>query len=115
MKVTRMAIILAVLVASNILTGYVVKKNAPPKVDPQRDMRNALAKMGDIRGPFVVILGDSLTQNARLPTSVCGMPLINAGVSGSRASTFIPFAEEMTALQLSPALVVVALGLNDAI
>jgi lysophospholipase L1-like esterase len=115
MKVTRVAIILAVLVASNILTGYVVKKNAPPKVDPQRDMRNALAKMSDIRGPFVVILGDSLTQNARLPTSVCGTPLINAGVSGSRASTFIPFAEEMTALQLSPTLVVVALGINNAI
>jgi lysophospholipase L1-like esterase len=115
MKANRWAIILAMLVASNLATGYVVKKNARPKVDHQRDMVEALAKMGSANGPFIVIIGDSLTQNAHLPAFVCGIPLINAGISGSRASTFIPFAEEMAARQLSPALVVVALGINDAI
>ena len=88
------------LVASNITTGYVVKKS----VDHQRDMVEALAKMSRTNGPFIVIIGDSLTENARLPASVCGIPLINAGIGGSRASNFIPFAEEMRARQLSPAL-----------
>jgi len=43
------------------------------------------------------------------------MPLINAGTGGSRASTYIPFAEEMRAQKISPSLVVIALGTNDAI
>jgi hypothetical protein len=75
MKTTRWAIFLLVLVASNITTGYFVKKN----VDYQREMVEALAKMSRTNGPFIVIIGDSLTQNARLPASVCGIPLINAG------------------------------------
>src|ERR1700721_1411488 len=37
------------------------------------------------------------------------------GSAGSRASTFIPFAEEMTARRLSPALIVITLGINDAV
>ena len=111
MKATRWAIFLLVLAASNITTGYVVRKN----VDHQRDMLEALEKMSRTNGAFIVIIGDSLTQNARLPASVCGTPLINAGIGGSRASTFIPFAEEMTARQLSPALIVIALGINDAV
>ncbi|SHH62068.1 SGNH/GDSL hydrolase family protein [Bradyrhizobium erythrophlei] len=115
MKMSRWSLILFVLIVSNVATGYVVKKNAPPKVDPQRDMLNALTRMSDIRTPFVVILGDSITQNARLPDSICGMPLINAGVGGSRASTFIPFAEEMEARNISPFLVVLALGTNDTV
>ena len=115
MKRTHWAVFLLVLVASNLATGYVVNKNARPKVDHQRDMAEALAKMNGVNGPFIVIIGDSLTKNKHLPASVCGMPLINAGIDGSRASTFIPFAEEMTALKLSPALVVIALGINDAV
>src|ERR1700737_3786659 len=111
MKTTRWAIFLLVLAVSNITTGYVVKKN----VDHQRDMLEALKKMSRTNGAFIVIIGDSLTQNARLPASVCGIPLINAGIGGSRASSFIPFAEEMTARQLSPTLIVIALGINDAV
>ena len=115
MKSTQWAVFLLVLVASNLATGYVVKKNARPKVDQQGDMAESLAKMTSANGPFIVIIGDSLTQNRHLPASVCGIPLVNAGISGSRASTFIPFAEEMTALKLSPALVVIALGINNAV
>ena len=78
MKATRWAIFLLVLAASNITTGYVVKKN----VDHQRDMLEALEKMSRTNGTFILIIGDSLTQNARLPASVCGTPLINAGIRG---------------------------------
>jgi hypothetical protein len=115
MKAGRWVIILlSALIASNVATGYVVKRNAG-SVDNQREMANALTRMGSVNGPFVVILGDSITQNARLPDTVCGMPLINAGTGGSRASTYIPFAEEMRAQKILPSLVVVALGTNDAI
>jgi lysophospholipase L1-like esterase len=115
MKISHWAMLLLVLSATNVATGFVVKKNARPKVDHQRDMIEALGKMGRVDGPFVVVLGDSITQNARLPDTVCGMPLINAGISGSRTSTFIPFAEEMVAQKVKPTLSVIALGVNDAI
>jgi hypothetical protein len=115
MTVKAKWLFLLVLIVSNIATGYVVQRNARPKDDRPRDMVNALARMGSVNGPFVVILGDSITQNARLPETVCGMPLINAGTGGSRASTYIPFAEEMRAQKISPSLVVIALGTNDAI
>jgi lysophospholipase L1-like esterase len=115
MTVKAKWLFLLVLIVSNIATGYVVQRNARPKDDRPRDLVNALARMGSVNGPFVVILGDSITQNARLPETVCGMPLINAGTGGSRASTYIPFAEEMRAQKISPSLVVIALGTNDAI
>jgi hypothetical protein len=90
------------------------KKRAPERRSPAR-YGERTCEDGSVNGPFVVILGDSITQNARLPETVCGMPLINAGTGGSRASTYIRFAEEMRAQKISPSLVVIALGTNDAI
>src|SRR5258708_12588743 len=105
MKTTRWAIFLLVLVASNITTGYVVKKN----VDHQRDMVEALAKMSRTNGPFIVIIGDSLTQNARLPASVCGIPLINAGIGGRRASPPLPLSHKIYPPPLSPHPLIISL------
>jgi hypothetical protein len=73
MKSAQWAVFLLVLVASNLATGYVVKKNARPKVDYQRDMAESLAKMNSANGPFIVMIGDSLTQNRHLPASICGI------------------------------------------
>jgi lysophospholipase L1-like esterase len=103
-----------ILVASNVATGLIVKKNAQPKFDPARDMRTAIAKMADAKGPFAVIIGDSITQRASLPESVCGVTLINAGITGSRVSSFVPFAEEMASRGLAPAAIIVALGVTNA-
>ena len=90
------------------------KKRASERRSPAR-YGERTCEDGSVNGPFVVILGDSITQNARLPDTVCGMPLINAATGGSRASTYIPFAEEMRAQKILPSLVVIALGTNDAI
>src|SRR5258706_16159229 len=111
MKSTRWAIFLLVLVASNITTGYVVKKN----VDHQRDMVEALAKMSRTNGPFIAIIGDSLTQDARLPASVCGIPLINAGIGGRCGITFISFSGEEKARKLLPPPFFILVGANEAL
>lgn len=73
-----------------------------------------LRQMRQIGGPFVLILGDSITQGATLPNEVCGYPIINAGISGSRASNLIPFAEEIKAQRSQILVAVVAVGVNDA-
>lgn len=110
----RWMLFLVVLVASNLATGYAVHR-LPPKLAVQPETANVMNAMYKLPGPFIVILGDSITAAAPLPVSVCGLLLINAGKSGSRTSTFIPFAEEMNAYNLSPSLIVITVGVNDAI
>ena len=100
------------LLVSNLATAYIVKKNS---INPYRDMNNAMLSMSRPGGPFVVIFGDSLTNNAHFPSQICGYRTINIGIDGANASTFIQFAEQMSFSNLHPSFVVVALGVNDAI
>jgi lysophospholipase L1-like esterase len=82
--------------------------------DPQRHTLTLLRQIRQIGRPFILILGDSITQRAPLPDKVCGYPIINAGISGSRAGNLIPFAESITSQHQPIALIVVAAGVNDA-
>jgi hypothetical protein len=100
------------LLVSNLAAAYVVKKNS---INPYRDMINAMLSMSDPGGPFVVIIGDSLANNAHFPSQICGYRTINMGIDGAKASTFIQYAEQMSFSNLHPSLVVVALGVNDAL
>jgi hypothetical protein len=100
------------LLVSNLATAYIVKKNS---INPYRDMTNAMQSMSRADGPFVVIIGDSLTNNAHFPSQICKYQTINMGIAGARASTFIQYAEQMSFSNLHPSLVVVAIGVNDAI
>ena len=100
------------LLVSNLATAYIVKKNS---INPYRDMNNAMQSMSRADGPFVVIIGDSLTNNAHFPSQICKYRTINMGIAGARASTFIQYAEQMSFSNLHPSLVVVAIGVNDAI
>ena len=100
------------LLVSNLATAYIVKKTS---FNPHRDMTNAMLSMARPGGPFVVIIGDSLTNNAHFPSEICGHQIIKMGIDGAKASTFIQYAEQMSSSNLHPSLVVVALGVNDAI
>jgi lysophospholipase L1-like esterase len=100
------------LLVSNLATAYIVKKKS---VNPYRDMSNAMLAMSRAAGPYAVIIGDSLTNNARFPAQICGYQTVSMGIDGAKASTFIQYAEQMSFSKLHPALVVVALGVNDAI
>ena len=63
-------------------------------------------------GP-VVVLGDSITEAAPLPKAICGHTVVNAGIGGADAN----FAAKTISALLngtSPALIVLALGTNDA-
>lgn len=80
----------------------------------ERGAYQIIAEMNALTEPFIVVIGDSLTAGAQIPR-VCGLRVVNAGISGARASSFIGLAEEMTASRLAPKLVVVALGINDAL
>jgi len=61
----------------------------------------------------VVFLGDSITEAAVLPDSVCGHPVINAGIGGAGVDQLLRVAP-LLLKDKSPALVVIAIGTNDA-
>jgi hypothetical protein len=40
----------------------------------------------------VVIFGDSLVEMAEFPKAICGRPVVNAGIGGSKTSDFLRMA-----------------------
>jgi GDSL-like Lipase/Acylhydrolase family len=60
----------------------------------------------------IVVLGDSIVEMARLPETLCGKPVLNAGIGGSTSADFLYLTPKLLK-GVKPALVVVALGAND--
>jgi lysophospholipase L1-like esterase len=62
----------------------------------------------------VVVLGDSIVEASTLPRSLCGHAIVNAGIGGASTASDLDrlLAEALSGKQA--ALVVVALGTNDA-
>jgi hypothetical protein len=73
-------------------------------------IRLTLARLDDA----VVVLGDSIVEASTLPRSLCGHPIVNAGIGGASTASHLDalLAEALGGKQT--ALVVVALGTNDA-
>jgi lysophospholipase L1-like esterase len=62
----------------------------------------------------IVVLGDSITEMARLPEAIDGHPVVNAGIGGATIGDFISLAPRLLD-GVKPSLCVVALGANDAL
>ena len=61
----------------------------------------------------VIVFGDSIVQEAPLPSSVCGTPIVNAGVAGAGIDYFVRYSNEFLDAS-TPKLIVLAVGINDA-
>ena len=57
----------------------------------------------------IVLLGDSVAEMGRLPSQLCGKPIINAGIGGAKLSELGRIAQELD----SASLVIVVAGSND--
>jgi hypothetical protein len=73
-----------------------------------------LRHMRQVNRPFVLFIGDSIVERADLPDQVCGFPIVNAGIGGSRVANLIPFVDEIRGQGSRVAATVVAVGVNDA-
>lgn len=69
------------------------------------------AALIDAQSPIVVI-GDSITEMARLPEEIGGHPVVNAGIGGASIEDFQVLARNIFQ-RSTPSLIVVALGTND--
>jgi len=70
------------------------------------------AALGEANQP-IVIIGDSITEMSRLPETINGRPVVNAGIGGATISDFRAIAPRMLEGS-NPSLMVVALGANGA-
>ena len=61
----------------------------------------------------VIIFGDSIVQGAELPSKVCGLPLVNAGVRGAGIGYVLRHAAQLLGSS-NPKLIVLAVGINNA-
>jgi lysophospholipase L1-like esterase len=61
----------------------------------------------------VVVFGDSITEAAVLPGAICGHAVVNAGIGGAGVDELLKDAPLLLEGK-SPALVVLAIGTNDA-
>ena len=62
----------------------------------------------------VVMLGDSIVWLADFPRTVCGRPIVNAGIGGSSTASGLDGMLLKALAGKKPAMVVVSLGLNDS-
>jgi lysophospholipase L1-like esterase len=62
----------------------------------------------------IIIVGDSLTEEAPWPNTICGFPVINGGAGGGRTAHMLPLVVEFRRLQYHPAAIVIATGMNDS-
>jgi lysophospholipase L1-like esterase len=62
----------------------------------------------------IIVMGDSITEMARLPDEIGDNPLVNAGIGGATISDFEALAPRLLDDSERPSVIVVALGANDA-
>jgi hypothetical protein len=61
----------------------------------------------------VIVFGDSIVESAPLPPSICGTPIVNAGIGGAGIDYFVRYSKELLGAS-APKLIVLAVGINDA-
>jgi hypothetical protein len=62
----------------------------------------------------IVVLGDSIVEASILPRSLCGHPIVNAGIGGASTASHLGALLSESLGGKQAALVVVSLGTNDA-
>jgi lysophospholipase L1-like esterase len=61
----------------------------------------------------IVFIGDSITEAALLPSTICGHLVVNAGIGGASVENYVALAGKVLN-NTNVALVVIALGTNDS-
>jgi lysophospholipase L1-like esterase len=98
-----------ILLAIAALTPFVRRTFYPTPLQRLEDF----AARGGTRKAAVVV-GDSLVELAKFSPTICGLPVINIGQAGARASDVLWLVDEMSRMRFSPALLVISVGINDA-
>jgi len=105
---------LAIAVAAGwICHASLMGDPTPQAFDGFRKVREKTiqAQLDQVEGPYIVVLGDSHAERLYLPT-LCGFPVVNAGLSGARLSDVLDLARKITPPRKAQA-VLLSAGTND--
>lgn len=113
--VSRARIAILVVVAG-ALAAFLWWPMRPAIDDSHRSVRQlilhfTLAKVDDP----IIVLGDSIVEASGLPTSLCGHPVLNAGLSGASTASDLGRWLAGALAGKRAALILIALGTNDAL
>lgn len=87
----------------------------PVVVDTHKPTRQLVIALTVSRmNDAIIVLGDSIVEASTLPRSVCGHPIVNAGIGGASTESNLDSMLEQSLGDKRAAMVVVALGTNDA-
>jgi lysophospholipase L1-like esterase len=109
----RIAILVVVAAA---LAAFLWWPRRPAIDDSHRSVRQlilhyTLARVDDP----IIVLGDSIVEASGLPASLCGHPVLNAGLSGASTASDLGRWLAGALAGKRAALIVIALGTNDAL
>jgi lysophospholipase L1-like esterase len=106
-------IVIPLALALGSLAGYAVARAGSAETPYRAARLQAVsADLARIDGDYLLAAGDSHIE--RWPArTLCGLPLVNAGVSGATAASYASFLDEI-ALPRPPRAVILTLGTNDA-
>ena len=104
------------LVAAVALAAFVWWPRPPAIDDSHRSVRRLMVHFTIARADDpVIILGDSIVEASGLPRSLCGHAVVNAGLSGASTESDLGRWLAGALVGKRAALIVVALGTNDAL
>jgi lysophospholipase L1-like esterase len=103
------------LVALTLVGATAVAAKLAWPLELELDRERFFAVQASIRNAPnpVIIFGDSIVQGAALPSEVCGLPLVNAGVRGAGIGYFLRHSAQLLGSS-RPKLIVLAVGMNNA-
>jgi lysophospholipase L1-like esterase len=104
------------VVAVGALAVFLWWSRPQPIVDPHRTIRQFMVYLTLSRfDDPIIVLGDSNVEASTLPQSLCGHAIVNAGLNGASTESELGtwLAEALAGRRA--AMIVVALGTNDAV
>ena len=103
------------LVACVALAAWAAWPKRPTVIDTHGPTRQLIVSLTLARlDDAIIVLGDSIVEASTLPRSVCGHPIVNAGVGGASTESGLGAMLSQALGAKRAAMVVVALGTNDA-
>jgi len=115
-RAVRWARIAIVVVVAGALGAYLWWPRRPTIDGSHRSVRQlilhfTLARVDDP----IIVLGDSIVEASGLPRSLCGHPVVNAGLSGASTASDLGHWLASALAGKRAALILIALGTNDAL
>jgi len=106
------ALLLAAVVGGSF-QRWLARDNGAREFDGFRQVRikTIQAQLDQVEGPYIVIMGDSHAERLYL-SSLCGLPVVNAGISGATISDVLDLSRAITPGHKAKALLL-SVGTND--